>query len=179
MPYLGPSLLTKGLFLLGLMVIGSFYLTNKINAWKGMVIAIFFSAVFLYLEERLLPFPLGLCVRIHFRDTPMEQFCITEDLNSYLKSFLFAVIITICSKLLIKGRKGILFAIFSNLGIFVFIFCLNVVWNGFYQLIDIINYLVYFLGIIVAAYIYEKTDYFSTLEKKIAKKPKKKVKYGF
>ena len=179
MPYLAPSLLTKGTFLLGLIVIGSLYLTNKINAWKGIVITIFFSAVFLYLEERLLPFPLGFCVRIHFRNSPMEQFCLTKDIKSYLKSFLFAVIITICSKLLIKGRKGILFAVVSNLGVFAFIFCLNMAWNGFYQLIDIVNYFVYFFGIIVAAYIYRKINYFSVLEKKIAEKPKKKVKYGF
>lgn len=179
MPYLGPSLLTKGIFIFGLIVIGSFYLSNKINIWKGIVIAIFYSVAFLYLEERLLPFPLGFCVRIHFRDTLMEQFYITKDLNSYLKSFLFALIITICSKLLMKGRKGTIFAIFSNLGVFAFIFFLNTVWNGFYQLVDIVDYLVYFLGIVVATYIYEKKDYFSTLEKKIAEKPKEKVKYGF
>lgn len=179
MSYLDSSLLTKGLFLLGLVVIGIFYLTNRINVQKGIVVAVFFSAMFLYLEERLLPFPLQFCVKIHFKDTPLEQFYITGNIISYLKSFLFAVTITICSKLLMKSKKGIIFAIFSNVVVLVFIFCLNMVWNGFYQLIDMVDYLVYFLGILIAVVIYKKIDYFSALEKKIEKKPKKKVKYGF
>lgn len=179
MPYLGPSLLTKAIFLFGLIVIGCFYLANKINFYKSIVVAVFFGAIFLYLEERLLPFPLQFRVKIHFRHTSLEQFYIAGNIFSYLKSFLFAVIITICSKLLIKGRKGILFVALSNLGVFAFIFFLNMAWNGIYQVIDIVDYLVYAFGIIVAAFLYKKFDYFSNLERKIEKKPKKKVKYGF
>lgn len=179
MSYLDSSLLTKVLFLLGIIVIGSFYLANKINVQKCIVVAVFFSAIFLYIEERLLPFPLQFCVKVHFRDTSLEQFYITRDIISYLKSFLFAVTITICGKLLIKGRKGIIFAVLSDVLVLIFIFSLNMIWNGFYQLIDIVDYLVYAFGIIIAVYLYKRMDYFSNLEKVIEKKPKKKIKYGF
>lgn len=179
MPYLGSSLLTKAIYLFGLIVIGCFYLANKINIQKSIVVAVFFSAIFLYLEERLLPFPLLFRVKIHFMNTSLEQFYISGNKISYLKSFLFAVIITICSKLLIKGRKGILFAVLSNLGIFAFILSLNMAWNGIYQLIDIVDYLVYTVGIIVTSFLYKKVGFLSNLERVIDKKPKKKVKYGF
>lgn len=183
MHYLAPSLLTKVLYLIGLILVCIPFLYRKVVIQKCAVQIGLYTTIFLYLEEHLLPFPLELRVRHPFINTFLEQFYISNHYISYGKSLLFGFLISICLTLIITSPKKVLnmlvISTTLNIGVLSLIFTLNTVWNGIYQRIDIINYICCFVGMAISYFLYPHNKYTQTLQEEVDKKPTPKIKYDF
>lgn len=180
--YLDKSLLTKGVFLFGSLLIFIITKIHNDTTVKSLLKIGIFTDYYYFLEEKLLPFPLCLKVLSETQGF-FYQFNITLDYIKYTKLFLVIFILTnlILLNLNVKwSLKQSIYIVISNLLVLtLFRVTINVACNGIYQYIDFLEEFITLLGVVSGYLFHQRYLKYSKIQKKINKKGTKKITYDF
>jgi hypothetical protein len=181
MYYLDKSILTKGFYVFAIIAIYFIFLRQRTNKLKSLFSILFFTVSYLYLEERLLPFPLLL--KMPYSDSNWtDQFFINLDWLLYGSIFLYGVVFMFLGQVLFKNSRKILACLKLSLSVTVlmisFVFFINLLCGGTYQVIDPIEDICFIAGSGIG-YLSHKQYFINKSLQQVIDNSKKKIKFYY
>ena len=163
------SLLTDSLLIVGLLICFVCSFVKRKNMLYSVLFAAAFFIIYQIFIENLLPFPLDLQTRGPLLDYG-SQFILTlhflslDYIKNNLTSFILFILLGFTMFFLFQTQRHYNIALLTSLiitgGMLLFIFAVNMLTNGFYQMIDL-NHLItfpisfscgHFLAVLVSRY---------------------------